>query len=184
MNYKITELTENLPEPLSTQNINLVCDSGAFNGSYLFGCMTYLKELEKKKFIKIKKLSGSSIGSLLSFLYIIDKLEGYEDEYKSIRNAFKNEFCLKSFENILKTIFNTLDKDIYKQLNDKLYINYYNIHVNKEIIIHNYQNNNDVMEAILSSTFIPYMMNGELCYKGNIDGCNPHIFKESCIMVF
>ena len=46
MNYNIIELTENLPEPLSTQHINIVCDSGAFNGSYLFGCMIYLKELE------------------------------------------------------------------------------------------------------------------------------------------
>ena len=114
-------------------------------------------------------------------MYIIDKLDDYEKEYKSIRSSFKNDFCLKSFKNILVTMFENLDSDIYQKLNDTLYINYYNIHSNKEIIIHNYQSNNDVLEAILSSTFIPYMMNGELCYKGNIDGCNPHIFNERTI---
>uniref|UniRef100_A0A6C0B4C5 PNPLA domain-containing protein n=1 Tax=viral metagenome TaxID=1070528 RepID=A0A6C0B4C5_9ZZZZ len=181
MDYKIIELMENLPEPLSTQHINLVCDSGAFNGSYLLGCMQYLKELEKKRFIKINKLSGSSIGSLLSFLYIIDKLDDYKTSYKDIRNGFKNDFCLKSFKKILNLFFSNLDKDTYKKLNNKLYINYYNINTNKEVIVSSYNNNNDIKEAILSSSFIPYIMNGELCYNGNIDGINPYIFKERTV---
>tara|TARA_B110000211_G_scaffold209707_1_gene247225 strand:- start:580 stop:1485 length:906 start_codon:yes stop_codon:yes gene_type:complete len=181
MNYKITELTENLTEPLSTQHINLVCDSGAFNGTYLLGCMQYLKELEKKNFIKINKLSGSSIGSLLSFFYIIDKLDDYQIHYKEIRNGFKNDFCLKSFKNSLTIFFSNLDNDIYKKLNNKLYINYYNIDTNKEIIISTYTSNDDIMQAILSSSFIPYVMNGELCYNGNIDGINPYIFKERTV---
>ena len=181
MNYKITELTDNLSEPLSTQNINLVCDSGAFNGTYLLGCMQYLKELEKKKFIKINKLSGSSIGSLLSFFYIIDKLDEYQTHYKDIRNGFKKDFCLKSFKNSLDKFFSSLDEDIYKKLNDKLYINYYNIDTNREIIISTYHSNDDIKQAILSSSFIPYMMNGDLCYNGNIDGSNPYIFKERTV---
>lgn len=178
MDQRVKDLIENLPQPLTTQVINVVCDSGAFNGSYLLGCLLYLKELENKKFIKIDKLSGSSVGSLMSFLYSIDKLKDIEHIYKNIRNGFKNDFCLKGFKNTLKELFDTLDENVYKQLNDKLFINYYNINTNKEEIISTYESNNDIMEAILSSAFIPYLMNGELCYKGYIDGCNPHIFKE------
>mgnify|MGYP003840060669 CR=1 FL=1 len=36
--------------------IDLVLDGGIFNGSYLIGALYFLKEMEKKKYIKINEL--------------------------------------------------------------------------------------------------------------------------------
>lgn len=181
MKDKIIDLIENLSTPLSTQNINLVCDGGAFNGLYMIGSLYYLKELEKKKYIKINKFSGSSAGALLACAYIIDKLDEANDLTCKIRSAFKSDFCLKSFKTLLGEFFGNLDENIYTQCNERLFINYYNINTGKEEVQSNYTNNDDIKDALLSSSFIPYVMNGKLCYNGHIDGFNPHIFNERTI---
>ena len=40
---------KNVPEPVV---IDLVLDGGVFNGSYLVGALYFLKEMEKRKYIK------------------------------------------------------------------------------------------------------------------------------------
>lgn len=181
MNDRISKLVDNLPDPLFTKTINLVCDSGAFNGSYLYGGLLYLKELEKKRIISINKISGSSIGSLFSFLYLIDELDKSEKYYEIIRNGFKENFCLSSFKDSLYSMLEIFPDNIYTKVNNRLYINYYNIQTNKEEIKSTFLSNEEIIETIISSSFIPYLMDGTLCYKGRIDGCNPYIFKKRTI---
>jgi len=178
MKDKIEDLVSNLPKPLFTKNIKVVCDGGAFNGSYFYGCYIYLKELEKQKFIKIDKISGTSIGGLLSFLYLTDTLDDFNTYYKDIRQAFKTNFCLSLFKKTLTNFFEELPKDLYQKVSERLYITYYDININKEIVKSEYKNNQEIIEAILYSTFLPYVMDGNLCYKGKIDAFNPYIFKE------
>jgi len=72
-------LINNLPNHLKDENkplvIDLVLDGGVFNGSYLVGALFFLKEMEKRKYITVSRISGCSIGSLLGFLYLIDSLD-------------------------------------------------------------------------------------------------------------
>ena len=181
MKDKIKELIENIPKPLNKKKIKVICYSGAFNGSYLCGSLLYLKELENQEIIEIEKFSGSSIGSLSSLLYIIDRLDEADKVYKKIRKDFKQNFCLKLWEKILKEFFDELDDNIYLRVNNKLYINYYNVETNKEFVKYNYESNEDLLQTILNSTFIPYVMNGKISHNGNIDGFNPYIFKDRTV---
>ena len=95
-----------------------------------------------------------------------------------IRNGFKEDFCLKSFKGALDAMFKNLPRTAYTQVNNRLYINYYNIYTNKEEIKSVFLSNGEIIDAIIASSFIPYLMDGTLCYKGCIDGCTPYIFKK------
>ena len=50
--FHIKQLCNNLTLK-KRQNINIIMEGGLFNGSYLTGALYYLKELEKKQYIKI-----------------------------------------------------------------------------------------------------------------------------------
>ena len=65
----VNKLIENLPEETKKlQYIDLVLDGGIFNGSYLVGSLYFLKEMERRKYLKIARISGCSIGSIVAFL--------------------------------------------------------------------------------------------------------------------
>ena len=44
----IENLVKNLPKTDKSQNIDLVLEGGAFNGSYQIGSLMFLKEMEKR----------------------------------------------------------------------------------------------------------------------------------------
>ena len=46
------------------QRIDIVLGGGAFNGSYLIGALFFLKEMEKRNYIIVERISGCSIGSI------------------------------------------------------------------------------------------------------------------------
>ena len=52
----IKKIIKNIPKSHNIQIIDLVLDSGFFNGSYLIGALYFLKELEYKKILKIHKI--------------------------------------------------------------------------------------------------------------------------------
>ena len=45
-------------------------DGGAFSGSYILGALYYIKKMEETNHVKVNKLSGCSIGSLLCIIFI------------------------------------------------------------------------------------------------------------------
>ena len=114
-NYNVEEFVNNLPEPRYTENIDMVCDSGAFNGGYLLGVLFYLKELERKKFIKINRVSGASIGSLLGCMYILNKLNKMPPLIEELVSNYKEAHCLNSCSILLETLISTFHKDEYKK---------------------------------------------------------------------
>jgi predicted acylesterase/phospholipase RssA len=89
----------------------LILDGGAFNGSYLIGALLFLKEMEKRNYICVDKISGCSVGSAIGLLYFLDKLDlcyllnGIS--VNSIRTTGKLEF-IKDFKTY---IFNSYQSE-------------------------------------------------------------------------
>ena len=81
----IEKFIKNLPENFKNNKnpikLDLVLDGGIFNGSYLIGALYFLKEMEKRNYVKICRISGCSIGSIVAFIYIIDCLDILESLY-------------------------------------------------------------------------------------------------------
>jgi predicted acylesterase/phospholipase RssA len=122
-NY-INKLIDNLPDEIKNtkkpQIIDLVLDGGVFNGSYLVGALYFLKEMENKNYIKINKISGCSIGSIVGLLYFSDSLDFMENLYDIANKEFKKEYFLgtvKKLHNILK---DKIPKNICEIVNNKL----------------------------------------------------------------
>jgi hypothetical protein len=68
--------------------------------------------------------------------------------------------------------------DICSKVNKKLYISYYNLKINKKKVKHVYKNKKEIINTILKSSYIPFIMDGNILFKQKyIDGINPYIFK-------
>jgi hypothetical protein len=179
----IYKLMENLPENITMRKepleIDLILGGGAFNGSYILGGLYFLKELERRKYIKIKRISTCSISSILAVLYLTNNLDKANELYFDIIKDFKNKYNLsKLFE--IKNIFNKyITDDTCNILNNKLYICYNNICTYKKCVVNNYKNVNDLFDKITKSCFIPFIIDFNICYKNKyIDGITPHFLKS------
>ena len=64
----MTNYIENLASNYTIRDnpiaIDLVLDGGAFNGFYQLGSLKLIKQLEKKGYLKVNKISGVSVGSI------------------------------------------------------------------------------------------------------------------------
>jgi len=118
-NY-IHKLLENVNKTHVPSEIDLVLDSGAFKGIYMYGALLYIKELEHKKYTKVHRISGSSVGAMLGCFYMLNKMELIERLYTDMRKEFNNTLHLDSVLNIIEREIHKMDKNIYKKLNDRL----------------------------------------------------------------
>jgi hypothetical protein len=181
---KITDiLIRNLPNNLKDENkpivIDLVLDGGTFNGSYLVGALFFLKEMEKRNYIKVDRISGCSIGSLLGFLYLIDSLELGIILYEKFSKNFKENCNFEIYKDLNLYLKNRIPNDICNKINKKLYIKYNNIKKGTQKVKSVYKNENEIIESIIRSSFFPYLLDGNFVYKQKyFDGCNPYIFKR------
>jgi hypothetical protein len=159
------------------KKIDLILDGGAFNGCFELGVLLYLKELESTNRIKIKRVSGTSVGSILGLLYLLNQLDVAIDSSFKLWENYKSNLNLNNFKTLVYETINKLAPYKYKYFNNKLYITYYNYKTKKKIIKHKYKNNNDVAESIIRSAFVPYLMDGNFSYNNHVDGISPYIFK-------
>jgi hypothetical protein len=173
----INSLIDNITTKDLPKEVDLILDGGAFNGIYMLGGLFYLKELEKRGKIKIKRISGCSIGAVLGVMFLIDRLdiamEVCKKSFTIIRKTRKTKDIIS--EEILNTYIN--DDDIDK-LNKILYITYFDTVKTKQIVKKKYKNKCQLIDCILKTTHIPYLTDGTMTYKeGCIDGAFPYIFK-------
>ena len=183
INDYVIKLIGNLPEDLKNAKtplrLDLVLDGGIFNGSYLVGAMYFLKEMEKRNYIKIERISGCSVGSLAAFLYYIDSFDMMSKLYDVFTNNLKKKYRLSSLKEIKKYLHEKIPDDICKKVNGKLYICYNNIKKGIKKVKSHYKNVDDVINTIIKSCFVPYLIDGEILYKNKyIDGINPYIFDK------
>lgn len=182
INIYVNKLIDNLPNTINNNNkpikLDLVLDGGVFNGSYLLGALYFLKEMEKRNYIIIERISGCSIGSLAAFIYYIDNLEIMDKLYEIFFNNFKKDYKLNKIMNLHNYLNNYIPENICEIINNKLYITFYNIKKNKKIVKNRYKNKKDIIDTIIKSCFVPYLINGDKLYKNKyIDGINPYIFE-------
>lgn len=176
----VDKLIENLPETSKNiGHIDLVLEGGLFNGSYLVGALYFLKEMEKRKYVVVDRISGCSIGAIIGFLYSIDALYIIIPLYRKLYDFFKDTMSLNLLTN-LKTYFKpVIEPDICSKVNNKLYICYHNIKKRKKIVKRTYKNVDDIFETIIKSCFCPYLVDHQISYKKKyIDGLNVYVFKQ------
>jgi len=108
----------------------------------------------------------------------LDKLDVFNEFSNEVLYFFKKKYNLYHLKEKLIQTLNIMDKDDYKKLNKKLYITYFDIDKKKQIIVKKYKSNNDVIETIIKSSYIPFLMGTNITCDGKIDGGYPYIFKK------
>lgn len=174
----IDKILVNLPPPpKNPTQIDLVMDGGAFNGSYLIGCLYFLKRLEKLKYVTIRRISGCSISSFLGTLYLINELDSLESS-NYYQTSFEHFKKYKNFNFLLSVDTFFPEKVDCSLLTKKMHITYNNIRDMKQVVINKFKNKQHLCECIIRSSFVPYFINGELLYKNKyIDGILPFLFQ-------
>ena len=178
----INALIVNVNPPASPQDLNLIFDSGAVNGIMGIGAALYIHHLEKAKYIKINKIAGCSIGSLIAVWYICDcpdNLYPFIDtlfaDYKKNKNFFLYERFVR---HIVTQLFP--DDAAIARINGILFINYYDTKKCKQRVISKFKNRAHLITCILRSSHVPFLTSASHKYQGRyVDGISPHIFKQS-----
>ena len=179
----VNTLIDNLPiEYKDSKNpieLDIILDGGVFNGSYLIGALLLLKEMEKQNYIKVKRISGCSIGSLSGLLYFIDSLDIIYKFYDEIVNHFKKKYNFEIYKNLKNYLHDRIPDNLCSLINKKLYIKYNNVQKGKQKVKCKFKSSDDVINTIIKSSFFPYLIDGNICYKNKyLDGVNAYIFKE------
>ena len=91
----IKKLADNFPIPKNPKDIDIVIEGGCFNGLYSLGALLLIKELEDRKYFKVHRVSGASIGTIMGFAYLSDSLLDVPNYFKEIRRCFKIYLLLK-----------------------------------------------------------------------------------------
>jgi hypothetical protein len=181
INEYVIKLIDNLPDDLknskSPLRLDLVLDGGVFNGSYLVGAMYFLKEMEKRNYIIVERISGCSIGSVVGFLYFIDALDTMPSFYDIVKKEFKEKYKLPKIKDLKTHIKGRIPDNICEKVNGKLYICYNNIKKGIKSVKSQYNDIDEIMNTIIKSSYIPYLIDGEMLYeKKYVDGVNPYFF--------
>ena len=176
----VNKLIENLPDESKTlQRLDLILDGGIFNGSYLVGALYFIKEMERRNYVKIERISGCSIGSVVAFLYFIDSLDLMPKLYEIVKTDFKNNFSLNIIKSIKEHLKQRIPNDICSKINGRLFICYNDIKRRKKITKSNYKNVDEIIDTIIKSCYIPFLIDTNMLYKNKyMDGINAHIFKS------
>lgn len=177
----VNKLIENLPDGSNKIGaLDIILDGGLFNGSYLVGAMYFIREMERRQHINIKRISGCSIGSVVALLYFIDALDLIPKLYNLVNDEFKGSMSLTIIKNLKHYIGDRIPNDICSQLNGKLYICYYDIKRGKKVVKSHYKSVDQILDTIVRSCFIPFIIDHELLYKKRyIDGMTAHVFRPT-----
>lgn len=189
INLYINNLLNNTPKEIisqykhNQQHVDIVFEGGLFNGSYESGFMYYLKKMEKLNYIIVDKLSGCSIGSIQGLLYFA-KSEDYEflnrKLYHISYKQLKNHNNVNIFDELFQCIKDILPDNILDKINNRLYISYFNIKIEKQVVKSYYKNIDDLFDTIRKSCSVPIISDNNIFYKKKyMDGLYPYIFNKN-----
>ena len=185
----VNKLVNNIEDvdDMGAREINIVLSGGAFNASYMAGCLYFLKELRECGLIRINKISTCSASALLGLLFMIDKMDIFIDKlYTYCEDSFKKNKCVifseESMCGLLEMIKSELPEDILGIINNKLYITYYDVMECRRVVRSEYKTVDELLCIMRRSCFIPYLTMDKALEDGRyLDGGTPYIFKsEEC----
>jgi|LakMenEpi03Aug12_release.lakeMendotaPanAssembly.Ray.scaffolds.fasta_scaffold254904_2 hypothetical protein len=172
------------PGVIKEKEVDLILSGGAFNVSYLVGCLYFIREMRERGLIRINKISTCSASSIMGLLFMIDKVDIFVDKlYELFVSSFKKNrsviFDEESLASIIKIIEEELPEDVISKINNRLYITYYDVLECKQIVKSSFEDVSDIINTIRRSCFIPYVtMNKLLEDNKYIDGGTPYIFNK------
>jgi len=164
----------NNPSNKDPLNMNVIISGGAFNCGYGYGAILYLKELQSQQKINIHKVSGS----ILTLTALCDEMIDLDLLYIQLQEHFREYGNLNKIRDIVKTIvYKCVKDDVHaKTFSDKLYITTTDMSTCKQMVISRYTSRKQLAECIMSSCYIPYLMNQPNVKY--IDGIVPYLFKN------
>ena len=176
----LEDLVKNYPKNEKMREIDLVIDGGSFNGTYTMGGLILIKKLENLGYLKVVRISGCSVGSLLGVMYFNNNLDDGFVFDKKIRENLKDKLNLNLVKSLIKDEINKMDDDIFSEIkNNKLFIAYFNNGKNRKIK-YMYKNKEELINSLMKSCHVPYLIdNNFYCENGDsIDGIYAHIFDK------
>lgn len=180
LNTFINTLIENIPEKNLPPEIDLVLDGGAFNGVYMLGGLFYIKELESREKLRIKRVSGCSIGAILGILFLLNKMDISIEICNSSYKYLRRHQDLKKVVDLFKKILNDIVKDEdLGIINNRFYLTYFDTIKGKQIIKKRYKSKSELIDNIIKSLYVPYLIDRKPTDDdGCIDGAFPYMFKS------
>ena len=169
---------------INEKNIDLILSGGAFNVSYLIGCLYFIREMCERGLICVNKVSTCSASSIMGLLFIVDKLDIFiEKMYELLVGSFKKNrnviFDEESLSSIVKIIEDVLPDDVISRINSRLYITYYDVTKCEQVVKSSFEDVSDIIRTIRRSCFIPYITMDKLMEENRyIDGGTPYIFDK------
>jgi hypothetical protein len=179
----IDAITKNsMNDVTKPKEIDLVISGGAFNSGYGYGALLYLRSLEDSNKIKVNRISGCSIGSLLAVDHLSNRSLNLVELYTSLQMCLRENGTLYGLRDIVeKIVDNALeDKDFFKKAKDRLFITRTDMSNGNHEVIDKFDTRDDLIDAIFSSCYIPFFVDGRCRYKEKyIDGLAPYLFTDS-----
>ena len=178
-NNYINSLIENINSNKFNETYNLLLDGGAFNGGYMFGSLIFIKQLENKNLIKIKKISGTSIGSILGLAYLTNNLNKLIILFNNVLLNYKTNHNFSNLKNEIKKFVNEIYID-FNKINNNLFITYYDVDLINQVVISEFKNKDELIDILIRSSHIPFLIDGNAFYKDRyLDGLTPYLLKDN-----
>jgi hypothetical protein len=178
---KMDVLINNLNKSDILFDIDLVLEGGCMNGAYEIGGLMFIKQMEQQGFFKIERISGTSVGAYAGFLYLIDQLDIYIERYEEMKEGFRETLTLTTLKEQLVFLMSNISISDFKSLQeDKLFVTFFDINEMQQIVKSKYTDKNDMIDTILKSCHIPFLIDGNLFFKKDdksyMDGGVPFLF--------
>jgi hypothetical protein len=160
----VNKLIENIPNEMKTmRKLDLVLTGCyPFNTGFLIGALLFLKEMEKRGYIKVCRISGNGLGTLAGLLYFSDSINMLSDY--DLKTLFELGRILK-------------DKVPKNMLKNKLFITYYDASLCVKITKSKYKTPAKLIDEVMKSCYLPFVVNGNIAYKKQyMDGLSPYEF--------
>ena len=163
-------------------HIDLVISGGAFNGAYAYGVIMYLLELVEQNKLVINNVSGCSAGALCALCAATGVIDlDFPEKWANLKCDCRDN---QTLDNLRILVREYVDLCVKKDsglatLTNKLYITKTDIENGNHEVVSSWNTRDELVDDLISSCFIPYLINGEPRYKERyVDGIAPHIFKN------
>lgn len=178
----VLKFADNIGKMNMISDLDIVLEGGCMNGAYEIGGLLLINELERENKIKVSRISGTSVGALVGFLYLTDNLNYFVESYHKMRVSFRTSLNLGCLKGFLNDICLTISDKTFKRIQSNiLFIKYYDVNKGCFILKDKYCNMDEMISTILKSCHIPYLINGEPYFIDDngtyLDGGMPFIFK-------